>query len=1238
MGMRHASWRKSAAFIALSVSAVLITGLVVGLRSAEAITMGIEGSANSPSGAVVGATVEVRPTGTPPTSTPLYTSTTDAAGAYAVTTAVGVFDLSIVPTAGASLNTFVQTGVAVTTAYVARVDAALVPTSVVVVQGVLRSGAGSTIRQASLAFSASGVTTTVQTDSVGHYVANLVPGVYSVGLSGSYLADTPVPYNFSATVTSLAVTASLTQDFTLPGGVQRFHVQDGAGSAVQGAYVQVHGDAVSPYVDAATFAPGVTGTVNRNWSTWNLQTDASGNVDLPVFPFAAHVTVAPPAASGLANTNIGFTPTPGGTLSIAGGVPPSANAAVVSVDGHAGSWGRAGSVATLNGHNWAASVAVAATVCDSSGATCTPTQVVASTLAVDSSGNLAGTVTLSATPTLGSRTIKVTQGGTSAVALVTVLGTPSISLSTTSGPAGTTVTVTGSGFDPGTTEHAATFSSSPATAGTTAEAVGAAATADASGAFTTSITVASTTHAIAVTNGSSPPFQTVEASATFAVTTPVVLTITQIDGQTAGMTQAGRPGNTLHVTGSGWTPSLTTGFVPKLCNTASSLCVTASVSSLMTDAAGVLSGTIVVPAGVAPGAGTAAVNDGTRVASTALTVLGTRSLQLSPASGNAGATITVTGSQFDPGQTLTLHGFSSAPSGSTPIATGAVGPISVAGDGTFSSTFVVPAATKFVAADNNDTGASQVVYASAPYSVASPTVQVTAVNGSTSNTTPQPGDTVTVTGNNYDPANPPTTLQWCDAAGQNCQTVPITNVVVDANGHFTCTVVVPPPPGGGGSGGPGGGGQPGIPSPHLYIQPNSGPGGTVTSVGVDYLGANQTVQITAFSTGDATGPALPGAQAATADACGCLTTAFTVPAGTRSVGAVDTTDGHVIAYAAFNAPTTVTSLALTGLDGSNNLLTGSPWGGVAIVTVASTASGVTSGSVSFYLDGSPTPLSIDASGADGFSFSANSVSLALGTHTVVAAYTAAGGSAVDSASPSLSFTVVATSAYTPDVQDSSTVINPGTITISTPYHGDTGYCQIVTPFSSPQKGTLVYTAAAVGHVPGAVVGGSLPLVPGTTDGQQDSHACGYLFLPAMLLNSSASRYDTSATFDNIVVTDTRPGDNPYTVNAVASDLTNAAGAGASYGIASTNVGFTGLTRDAMHAVDLSFGLSGTGTYNLTTFDRPASPGIGGVGASILHAAVGLGDVTMHGTLVIQAPTSTRDGVYRGTVTFSVLGS
>jgi hypothetical protein len=76
----------------------------------------------------------------------------------------------------------------------------------------------------------------------------------------------------------------------------------------------------------------------------------------------------------------------------------------------------------------------------------------------------------------------------------------------------------------------------------------------------------------------------------------------------------------------------------------------------------------------------------------------------------------------------------------------------------------------------------------------------------------------------------------------------------------------------------------------------------------------------------------------------------------------------------------------------------------------------------------------------------------------------------------------------------------------------------------------------------------------------------------------------------------------------------------------------------MHAVDLSFGLSGTGTYNLTTFDRPASPGIGGVGASILHAAVGLGDVTMHGTLVIQAPTSTRDGVYRGTVTFSVLGS
>ena len=86
------------------------------------------------------------------------------------------------------------------------------------------------------------------------------------------------------------------------------------------------------------------------------------------------------------------------------------------------------------------------------------------------------------------------------------------------------------------------------------------------------------------------------------------------------------------------------------------------------------------------------------------------------------------------------------------------------------------------------------------------------------------------------------------------------------------------------------------------------------------------------------------------------------------------------------------------------------------------------------------------------------------------------------------------------------------------------------------------------------------------------------------------------------------------------------------------MGFTGLTQDSIHAVNTTFGLNGKGIYNFTTFDRPASPGIGGAGQPLMHAAIGLGDVTMHGTLSIQAPTTTRDGVYKGTVTFSVLGT
>jgi uncharacterized repeat protein (TIGR01451 family) len=226
-------------------------------------------------------------------------------------------------------------------------------------------------------------------------------------------------------------------------------------------------------------------------------------------------------------------------------------------------------------------------------------------------------------------------------------------------------------------------------------------------------------------------------------------------------------------------------------------------------------------------------------------------------------------------------------------------------------------------------GEYSIVYVGGPFTVSplqTPTVQIAAVNGDTGVTSFAAGDVLTITGTNFDPNNPPTTLTFCDSDGSNCQSATLEQVTVDASGHLTCTVVVPSPPsnggggsggggsggggsGGGGSGGGGGGGNlPPItlaPTPGLYLSPYHGAAGTVTTVGVDYLAGSQTVTIEAFASSDASGSPLPGPVTATADPCGCLITSFTVPAGTGSIGAVDPVTGEVIAYARWY-PTTIT--------------------------------------------------------------------------------------------------------------------------------------------------------------------------------------------------------------------------------------------------------------------------------------------------------------------------------------------
>ena len=103
-------------------------------------------------------------------------------------------------------------------------------------------------------------------------------------------------------------------------------------------------------------------------------------------------------------------------------------------------YARSGNVLTLGGTVWTASTAIDSVTVGGAAAT--------NTLAVDGSGNIAGTVTVPAGATTGLTSIVITQGSKTSSTPITILGTPTITLSPASSGPGQSIAVTGSNFNP----------------------------------------------------------------------------------------------------------------------------------------------------------------------------------------------------------------------------------------------------------------------------------------------------------------------------------------------------------------------------------------------------------------------------------------------------------------------------------------------------------------------------------------------------------------------------------------------------------------------------------------------------------------------------------------------------------------------------------------------------------------------------------------------------------------------
>lgn len=125
--------------------------------------------------------------------------------------------------------------------------------------------------------------------------------------------------------------------------------------------------------------------------------------------------------------------------------------------------------------------------------------------------------------------------------------------------------------------------------------------------------------------------------------------VSSVTGQTVNT--VARSGNTINISGDTWTASTAV--------TAVTVGGIAAANTLTVNGSGQISGGITVPAGVGNGNQNIVVTQGAKTATVAIQILGTPTV-VTPASGVAGGNPTVTGSDFNPGDTITVAQLDSA--------------------------------------------------------------------------------------------------------------------------------------------------------------------------------------------------------------------------------------------------------------------------------------------------------------------------------------------------------------------------------------------------------------------------------------------------------------------------------------------------------------------------------------------------------------------------------------------------
>lgn len=247
-------------------------------------------------------------------------------------------------------------------------------------------------------------------------------------------------------------------------------------------------------------------------------------------------------------------------------------------------------------------------------------------------GTFYATFTVPTDATIGSNQIEASTSSTNTAYAYFTVSTPTLTLSLSSGSPGAKVTVTGANFAGNQTIYLTWDDGAIVTAPATI-------TSSSSGGFTAVVTIPKSnrgTHYLKATAGQ----QKLVASAQFTINAPTLT----LDTTTS------QPNMKIKVNGSSFTPLTAVTF-----NWDNNAITDLVESVISTDASGSFTATIKIPANASPGIHTLQANTSDDVFATIQITVTQGVLSISSEMANLGATITLSGSQFDAGKSVSLY-------------------------------------------------------------------------------------------------------------------------------------------------------------------------------------------------------------------------------------------------------------------------------------------------------------------------------------------------------------------------------------------------------------------------------------------------------------------------------------------------------------------------------------------------------------------------------------------------------